>query len=154
MTYEDLIYQNNNVKHLALKNKAIKKVRTRTVDKDKVLYYILPDKINLHSDTLGAFNFGLLQNKFYITNVSLLKDVFSPHIEESNDITVDVLYKLCAEQIKLGNGKKKVFISSDDEGNDYHQLFYGFCYKDEEVKMIKSSCCNDEIKVGSTILLG
>ena len=47
MTYEDLIYQNNNVKHLALKNKAIKKVRILTVDKDKVLYYILPDKINL-----------------------------------------------------------------------------------------------------------
>lgn len=41
-------------------------------------------------------------------------------------ITVSALNKLCEEQIKNGNGKKKILISSDDEGNGFHELFYAF----------------------------
>lgn len=41
-------------------------------------------------------------------------------------ITVEMLKKLCEEQIKKGNGKKVIMISQDDEGNGYHYLWYAF----------------------------
>lgn len=41
-------------------------------------------------------------------------------------ITVNELVRLCKAQIKKGNGNKKILISSDDEGNEYHELFYDF----------------------------
>lgn len=42
------------------------------------------------------------------------------------EITIDVLYELCKEQRERGNGKKRILISEDDEGNGYHGLFFGF----------------------------
>lgn len=42
------------------------------------------------------------------------------------ELTINTLYKLCKEQKALGNGKKRILISDDDEGNGYHGLFYGF----------------------------
>lgn len=44
----------------------------------------------------------------------------------TNTITIAVLKRLCEEQIKNGNGNKKILISSDDEGNGFHELFYAF----------------------------
>lgn len=41
-------------------------------------------------------------------------------------ITIEQLYKECAEQMEAGNGKRHIMISGDDEGNSYHELFYGF----------------------------
>ena len=41
-------------------------------------------------------------------------------------ITIEQLYKECAKQMKAGNGKRHIMISGDDEGNSYHELFYGF----------------------------
>ena len=41
-------------------------------------------------------------------------------------LTVKELKKLCEEQIKKGNGNKTIMISSDDEGNSYHYLWYAF----------------------------
>ena len=41
-------------------------------------------------------------------------------------ITIEQLYKECAKQMKAGNGKRHIMISSDDEGNGFHELFYGF----------------------------
>jgi hypothetical protein len=41
-------------------------------------------------------------------------------------ITIYELEKFCAEEILRGNGKKAIMISSDDEGNNYHYLWYGF----------------------------
>ena len=41
-------------------------------------------------------------------------------------MTINELYKACREQIKQGNGDLHIMISSDDEGNSYHELFYGF----------------------------
>ena len=41
-------------------------------------------------------------------------------------ITIEQLYKECAKQIKAGNGKRHIIISGDDEGNSFHELFYGF----------------------------
>ncbi len=41
-------------------------------------------------------------------------------------VTVEDLYELCKNQIAKGNGDKTILISSDDEGNSFHTLFYTF----------------------------
>ncbi len=41
-------------------------------------------------------------------------------------ITVMQLLQECMKQMKAGNGNRHVMISGDDEGNNYHELFYGF----------------------------
>lgn len=40
-------------------------------------------------------------------------------------ITIDELYSILRTERIKGNGKKKIMISSDDEGNGYHPLFFG-----------------------------
>ena len=41
-------------------------------------------------------------------------------------ITVEELAKSCLAQLKAGNGKKKILLSDDDEGNGYHEMFFLF----------------------------
>ena len=41
-------------------------------------------------------------------------------------ITVKDLSNFCKKQIEKGNGDKVIMISSDDEGNSYHYLWYAF----------------------------
>lgn len=48
----------------------------------------------------------------------------------TDTITVSELLALCQEQVDNGNGNKKIVISSDDEGNNYHSLFFGFSSSD------------------------
>jgi len=48
------------------------------------------------------------------------------------EITVEELAKACSKEIKAGNGKKKILISSDDEGNEFHPLYYLFTQTKEE----------------------
>ena len=47
-------------------------------------------------------------------------------MNENIGLTVKDLLKACEEQIELGNGDKVVLLSADDEGNEYHALFFGF----------------------------
>ena len=41
-------------------------------------------------------------------------------------LTISDLAKACAREIRKGNGNKTIMISSDDEGNSYHYLWYDF----------------------------
>lgn len=41
-------------------------------------------------------------------------------------LTIKDLALACAREIKKGNGNKTIMISSDDEGNSYHYLWYAF----------------------------
>lgn len=41
-------------------------------------------------------------------------------------ITVHELMAHCKAAIGRGLGNKKILISSDDEGNEYHELFFAF----------------------------
>lgn len=41
-------------------------------------------------------------------------------------ITVKDLLKACREQVAKGNGDKIIYLSNDDEGNGYHQMFFLF----------------------------
>lgn len=49
-------------------------------------------------------------------------------------MTINDLLELCNEEIKKGNGNKTIFISRDDEGNDFHKLIYGFTSTPENVR--------------------
>ena len=41
-------------------------------------------------------------------------------------LTVKQLKVYCEKEIKKGNGDNVIMISSDDEGNSYHYLWYAF----------------------------
>lgn len=44
----------------------------------------------------------------------------------AHTLTVEELAKICNMELTKGNGTKKILISSDDEGNGYHELFFAF----------------------------
>ena len=41
-------------------------------------------------------------------------------------LTIKDLLNECKRQVAIGNGNKTIMISSDDEGNSYHYLWYAF----------------------------
>ena len=41
-------------------------------------------------------------------------------------LTIKDLKRACEEEIRKGNGNKTIMISSDDEGNSYHYLWFAF----------------------------
>lgn len=47
-------------------------------------------------------------------------------------MTIKELKKQCDLQIAKGNGDKTIYISADDEGNSFHQMFYAFTQLDPE----------------------
>lgn len=52
-------------------------------------------------------------------------------------LTINDLKRECEKQIKLGNGNKTIMISSDDEGNGYHYLWYSFTTMEQMEEPIK-----------------
>lgn len=48
-------------------------------------------------------------------------------------MTIEELYDLCEKEIKHGNGQKTIYISSDDEWNDFHELFYWFTPNEDDI---------------------
>ena len=53
-------------------------------------------------------------------------------------ITIDQLAEMCKKQQALGNGKKVVLMSSDDECNEYHQAWTGLSDGSESAEYIDS----------------
>lgn len=53
-----------------------------------------------------------------------------------NGVTVNDLLTACQRQVLKGNGDKYVFISSDEEGNSFNQLFYLFADDPDDIKEI------------------
>jgi hypothetical protein len=49
-------------------------------------------------------------------------------------LTINDLLKECKKQVAKGNGDKTIMISSDDEGNSYHYLWYSFTSIEEYEK--------------------
>jgi len=48
--------------------------------------------------------------------------------------TVNDLLAECKYQVEKGNGNKEIRISSDDEWNDYHRLFFSFTDWEKDIK--------------------
>lgn len=72
----------------------------------------------------------------------------------ATQLTINELLELCKQQVKKGNGDKKIVISDDNEGNSYHGLFYAFTEIEEEEKeyyQVYDSETNDIKKI---IILG
>ena len=69
--------------------------------------------------------------------------------------TVELLKKLCEQEIALGNGEKQILISDDDEGNGYHTLFYGFTSNQDEIKgLYELGIFHDDNDPNNVIILG
>lgn len=64
-------------------------------------------------------------------------------------ITLNQLSRMCLEEIANGNGEKCIITSSDDECNEYHQIWTGLVAGKELVGDIDqyqlSSCCSRNI---------
>lgn len=70
-------------------------------------------------------------------------------------ITVEELFHACAEEIQKGNGKRIVQITTDDECNGYHTLFYTFSPVSENAGVIRDGMLHDGCyKAKDIILLG
>lgn len=77
----------------------------------------------------------------------------------NSPITIKQLHDDCARAIRNGNGNKHVFITSDDEGNSYHALWYGILDEekdvDDTINLYHIPVDNyDPIDISKTALLG
>jgi len=70
--------------------------------------------------------------------------------------TVEELYKFCQDAIMNGHGKKHIQISSDDEGNSFHSLFYGFTTNNEDLQYYIDEYLidNHNLKADEIVILG
>lgn len=58
-------------------------------------------------------------------------------------LTVLDLFKACQIQIARGNGGKQILISADEEGNDFHPLYFQFTSKQSDIdECLEYTCCN------------
>lgn len=74
-----------------------------------------------------------------------------------NPLTVKQLKRLCEIEELKGNGNKIIMISSDDEGNSYHYLWYAFNEAKEILEGEYAPYSDFSEKIASmddTILLG
>lgn len=70
-------------------------------------------------------------------------------------ITVKELYDDLRQEILAGNGDKTILISSDDEGNSYHILWYTIQSDIDEIKKIKEATWfHDDDNPEEVVLLG
>lgn len=59
-------------------------------------------------------------------------------------ITVNDMFGILKQQLKLGNGAKEIYISDDDEGNGFHPLYFGFSSDSDVVKALLESTCSPQ----------
>lgn len=70
-------------------------------------------------------------------------------------ITVKELYDDLRQEILAGNGNKTILISSDDEGNSYHTLWYTIQSDIDEVRKTKEATWfHDDDNPEEVVLLG
>lgn len=72
-------------------------------------------------------------------------------LKMNKGITVKQLYNSCVEQLQKGNGDKYILITTDDEGNGYHTLYYLLDDNEDNIQYaIEMECDNhtaDEVVV-------
>lgn len=70
-------------------------------------------------------------------------------------ITVKELYDDLRQEILAGNGDKTILISSDDEGNSYHTLWYTIQSDIDKIRKIKEATWfHDDDNPEEVVLLG
>lgn len=73
-----------------------------------------------------------------------------------NGITIKELYLELQKQMNEGNGSKKILITTDDEGNGCHELFFGISETKDFVgcHMQMPYHLTDEEIINNYVLLG
>ena len=57
-------------------------------------------------------------------------------------ITINQLYAALGSAIKAGHGNKKCYLSTDDEGNDYHPMWFTVTTDPAEVENCMACTCS------------
>lgn len=69
--------------------------------------------------------------------------------------TVKDLYNACKEMIKQGYSNKVILLSGDDEGNDFHTLYYLFTADKETIEAYaQMECFCDGNNPEDVVILG
>ena len=76
--------------------------------------------------------------------------------------TVEQLYAELGKLVKKGMGGKKILLSNDDEGNGYHEMFYGITDKKKNLQEIFGGayparlphCVSKEEVVSDYVIIG
>lgn len=68
-------------------------------------------------------------------------------------ITVEALHRYCESAMIAGNGKKYVLVSNDEEGNGYHECYFGFS-EAEDILTLPGVDYPHDIEIKNCILLG
>ena len=68
-------------------------------------------------------------------------------------MTVEELFHACAEEIQKGNGGRIIQITTDDEGNGYHTLFFTFSPLSENAPAIEDGLLHDDGFMPDQIIL-
>lgn len=70
-------------------------------------------------------------------------------------ITIKELYEDLCKEILAGNGDKTILISSDDEGNSYHTLWFTVQSDVDEIRKIKEETWfRDDNNPEEVVILG
>lgn len=79
------------------------------------------------------------------TAILVLQIANKDEIETPNNLNVHRLTKDFLQAVIDGKGNQTIFITSDDEGNSYHQLFYSLDAHPDYLNLLKenNSCMND-----------
>lgn len=86
---------------------------------------------------------------------NILKKHKKNAIDAPSTLDINKLAQDLLEEIIKGNGDKKIFISSDDEGNSFHRLFYTIDTAPEFLDEIKAdSPCMEDFNNEQIALLG
>ena len=72
----------------------------------------------------------------------------------NHPITIKELAYLCKKEIDAGYGNREIYISSDDEGNSYHGLYFGFTKDKDTIEKASLYCNADFENIENTVILG
>ena len=68
-------------------------------------------------------------------------------------MTVEELFHACAEEMQKGNGGRIIQITTDDEGNGYHTLFFTFSPLSDNASAIEDGPLHDDGSMPDQIIL-
>ena len=69
-------------------------------------------------------------------------------------MTVEELFHACAEEMQKGHGGRIVQITTDDEGNGDHTLFFTFSPVSDNATAIEDGLLHDNFMPDQIVLLG
>ena len=69
--------------------------------------------------------------RIFVLQENIINNLKNKIMAQKKGLTIDELLALCKYEHDKGNGNKRILIPSDDEWNEYHQLWDGF-FTDKE----------------------